>query len=152
MDRDRLTKFITTIPGGRFFRLRYITHLPVKAKFEKEGITVSKIVNVTTRTGVSYKAIMHNQPQAQIDPPTDNWDWEVKNRIKYNKNTKRRYLVIAPIKGNKNSSIYILTLKNGSVNVVSKDEIKDYIIDSYWRKETERPINNILMDNILSIY
>lgn len=156
MDSERLLKFIKNIPGGRFFRLRYISHLPVKAEYEKQGISVSKIVTVTTRTGVKYTAVaeLEYKPSYQLEMEAKNspWEWEVKNRIKFNKNTKKRYLVIAPIKGNKNKSTYILTTKDGMVNIVDKEDIRDYVIDSHWRKEPNRPINNICFDNILNVY
>lgn len=156
MDSERLLKFIKEIPGGRFFRLRYLSHLPVKACYEKEGISIMKVVNVTTRTGVKYQAVTdaeYKSPQ-QLEKETknSNWEWEIKNRIKFNTNTKKRYFVIAPIKGNKSKSTYILTNKEGNVEIIEKRDIQEMIIDSYWRKESDRPIHNICFDNILSIY
>lgn len=156
MDSERLIKFIKDIPGGRFFRLRYLTHLPVKACYEKEGISIMKVVNVTTRTGVRYTAVaeVEYKPSYQLEIEAQNspWEWEVKNKIKFNKNTRKRYLVIAPIKGNKSKSTYILTDKEGNVEFVEKKDIREMIIDSYWRKEPDRPIHHICFDNILSIY
>lgn len=156
MDSERLLKFIRNIPGGRFFRLRYISHLPIKAEYEKRGISVSKITNVTTRTGVRYAAVADVEyksiDQISKESLQSPWSWEIKDKIKFNSNTKKRYLVIAPIKGNKNKSTYILTTKDGVVNIVNKEDIRDYIIDSYWRKEPNRPVNNICFDNILNVY
>lgn len=156
MDSERLLKFIKEIPGGRFFRLRYVSHLPVKACYEKDGISIMKVVNVTTRTGVKYTSVAdveYKSPhQLEKEAKNSNWEWEIKNRIKFNTNTRKRYLVIAPINSNKSKSTYILTDKQGNVEIVEKRDIQEMIIDSYWRKEPDRPIHNICFDNILSIY
>ena len=156
MDFERLIKFIKDVPKGRFFRLRYLSHLPVKAQYEKMGISIMKIVNVTTRTGIRYAAVASVEykpiPQLERDMRTSHWEWEIKDKIKFNTNTKKRYLVIAPIKGNKSKSTYILTNKDGTVEIVERKDIQEMIIDSYWRKEPDRPIHNICFDNILSVY
>ena len=155
MTSERIYKFISQVPGGRFFRLRYISHLPVKAEFANKGISVLKIVNVTTRTGVSYGSLIKSEDTNPYNPSskeTNNWTWVKHNKIKHNSNTNKDYLVIAPVKNNKPSNTYILIDETGYTRTCNKECIKDYIIPSYWTKEPNRPIHNICMENILNIH
>ena len=57
MKTDQIIKKIKSIPGGRFFRVRYISKVKMAADAEKEGISIFKIVDTTTRTGVKYNNI-----------------------------------------------------------------------------------------------
>lgn len=155
MKTETLIKTISEIPGGRFFRVRYMSKMPVKAKYEREGVSVIKLVGITARTGVAYhkiEAVAKTLNEDYQPPKETNWTWTVKDRIKYNRNTKKQYLVIAPVsKGSNTKSQYMLSDKNGN-RIVDKEEIREYIIDSYWNKEPNRPINTIALDNVLSIH
>lgn len=150
MDRDKIINFIKDVPGGRFFRLRYTSNMPVKAKYQNQGITILKVVNITTRTGVRYSAIAEpSNEEVSSKNNTNNWVWIIPNRLKYNSNTKSQYLVTAPTKGSNAKSTYLLCDSEGCA-IRNEEEIKEYIIDSYWRKEV-RPINTININNILLI-
>lgn len=152
---NKLNKFISDIPGGRFFRLRYISHLPVKAEFEKQGFAIFKIVNITARTGVKYTNIkgveLSDKTKSGENNGMNNWEWIIPNKIKYNSNTDKEYLVIAPIKDGSNAkSTYILSTPT-ETKVCSKEDIENYIIKSHWTKENNRPINMINTENILCV-
>lgn len=154
MKTEAIIKRVSEIPAGRFFRVRYITKVKVKAEYEKQGISIFKIVDTTTRTGVKYKNIASVKSKdylVEAEPKKNNWEWVVKDRIKHNTKTGKDYLVIAPItKGCNTHTEYVLTDSNGSY-IRTKDEIKSYVIPSYWRN-TERPaVLNITLENILLV-
>ena len=82
----------------------------------------------------------------------NNWEWIIHNKIKYNTNTKKSYFVIAPIKkGSNTDRIYILSDRN-NVRVVAEDEIKDYVNDSYWSDKEKPAVQNITLENVLTIW
>lgn len=153
MKTEAIIKRVSEIPAGRFFRVRYITKVKVKAEYEKQGITIFKIVDTTTRTGIKYKniaGIALNNHADERATKTTNWEWVVKDRIKRNNKTGKDYLVIAPIgKGSNTKTEYILTDNEGSY-VVTKEEIMTYVTPSYWRSE-KPSIMNVTLENILLV-
>ena len=58
-------------------------------------------------------------------------------------------MVTAPTKGSNVKSTYLLCDSEGCA-IRNEEEIKEYIIDSYWRRDI-RPINTININNILLI-
>lgn len=153
LDKKTLMSIIEALRPGAFFRLRYMSDMPVKAEYKKQGIKVIKLVSITTRTGVHYNAIKGVTPvfYDNVEIKNSNWSWILYNKVKYNGNTEKFYLAIAPTKNNKAKTQYLLNTKDGS-KLVDKEEIQNYIIDSYWRKEPNRPVNYIALDNILAIH
>ena len=57
MKTETIVKQIQELPNGRFFRMKYLTKLPVKAEYSKQGVVILKIVETTARTGVAYNKI-----------------------------------------------------------------------------------------------
>ena len=153
MKTEKIIKKIKEIPAGRFFRVRYITKVKVKAEWEQKGISIIKIVDTTTRTGVKYKNIAGVQPNTYPDEYTQketNWEWIVKDRIKHNTNTRKDYLVIAPIGEGSNTRVqYLLTDNEGSA-IREKCEIEDFVVASYW-KEDKPAIMNVTLENVLLV-
>ena len=153
MKTEAIIKKISEIPAGRFFRVRYITKVKVKAEYEKQGITIFKIVDTTTRTGVKYKNIARVKPNDypdEYEPKKTNWEWVVKDRIKHNTNTGKDYLVIAPISRGSNTKVeYVLTDNEGSA-VRTKEEIQSYVTPSYWKND-KPSIMNVTLENILLV-
>ena len=154
MKTEAIIKKISEIPAGRFFRVRYITKVKVKAEYEKQGITIFKIVDTTTRTGVKYKNIagvkLNDYPD-EYEPKKTNWEWVVKDRVKHNTKTGKDYLVIAPISKGSNTKVeYVFTDNEGSA-VRLKEEIEGFVIPSYW-KDSEKPaVMNVTLENILLV-
>ena len=153
MKTEAIIKKISEIPAGRFFRVRYITKVKVKAEYEKQGITIFKIVDTTTRTGVKYKNIagvkLNDYPD-EYEPKKTNWEWVVKDRIKHNTNTGKDYLVIAPIgKGSNTHVEYVFTDNEGSA-IRMKEEIEEFVTKSYW-KDDKPAIMNVTLENILLV-
>ena len=154
MKTDAIIKKIKAIPGGRFFRVRYISKVKMGADALKDGITVFKIVDTTTRTGVKYNNIEGVVPTTypeDKEPKVSNWEWVVKDRIKHNTKTGKDYLVIAPIgKGAHTVTTYILTDTDGNTRVIDKDEAKMYAVASYWKDE-KPAIMNVTLENVLLV-
>ena len=155
MKTENIVKQIEEIPNGRFFRMKYLTKLPVKAEYSKQGVVILKIVETTARTGVAYnkiKSVIEKMTGKTREEKENNWEWIIHNKIKYNTNTKKSYFVIAPIKkGSNTDRIYILSERN-NVRVVAEDEIKDYVNDSYWSDKEKPAVQNITLENVLTIW
>ena len=153
MKTEAIIKKISEIPAGRFFRVRYISKVKVNAEYEKQGITIFKIVDTTTRTGVKYKNIASAKlSEYPIDytPKKTNWEWVVKDRIKHNTKTGKDYLVIAPISKGSNTKVeYVLTDNEGSA-IRLKEEIQDMVVPSYWKDE-KPVVMTVTLENILMV-
>lgn len=155
MKTENIVKQIEELPNGRFFRMKYLTKLPVKAEYSKQGVVILKIVETTARTGVAYnkiKAVIEKMTGKTKEEKENNWEWIIHNKIKYNTNTKKSYFVIAPIKkGSNTDRIYILSERN-NVRVVAEDEIRSYVNDSYWSDKEKPSVQNITLENVLTIW
>lgn len=154
MRTEKIMKLIENLPNGRFFRMKYLSEVPVKEAYRKKGVAIFKIVETTTRTGIRYekiKGVTLNESSTSRTT-SNNWEWVIKNKIKYNTNTKKNYFVIAPIKEGANTKSYYIASIEGIPEVITDGtELKEYIIDSYWTKELNRPINTISLDHVLAI-
>lgn len=160
MTHTEIKTILESIPAGRFFRMKYLSEMKVKAEFKKKGITITKVTETTTRTGVAYKNIAavieyksSHEPKRD-KPVANNWEWVSPNRIKYNSNTKKTYAVIAPIsRGNNTKSYYIVTDESGT-RTVSLDELdKSILQDSTWTQGSfPNVVRTIPFDNIIDIY
>ena len=148
-----ILKKLEEIPAGRFFRIRYISKVRIRAAYENDGWTLFKIVDTTTRTGVKYKNIkgVSSTYSDEYVPKKTNWEWVIKNRVKHNTQTNKDYLVVAPItKGNNTNVTYVLTTPEGVTNTIDKASAEIYAVPSYWKEETPT-VMNITLENILMI-
>ena len=156
MKTEAIIKKVAEIPAGRFFRVRYTTKVKLKADYEKQGYTILKIVDTTTRTGVKYQNIAGVTLENKYEdrkPKTNNWEWVVKDRIKHNTNTGKDYLVIAPISKGSNTIVsYIITNPEGVSNTIPEEDVKStYSIPSYWKTGEKPAIMNVTLENVLMI-
>lgn len=157
MKTEDIVKQIEELPNGRFFRMKYLTKLPVKAEFANEGTVIMKIVETTCRTGVAYgkikSVIVKLSGKGREDSAkTNNWEWTVHNKIKFNNQTKKSYFVVAPIKKGANTTKTYILSQRDVVRIVGEDEIKDYVRDSYWTEKEHPAVMNITLENILTIW
>lgn len=156
MKTEAIIKRVSEIPAGRFFRVRYTTKVKLKAEYEKQGYSILKIVDTTTRTGVKYKNIagvkLNDYPD-EYEPKKTNWEWVVKDRIKHNTKTGKDYLVIAPIsKGSNTVKSYVLTTPEGVSNTIPECDVKNtYTVPSYWKDGDKPAVMNITLENILLV-
>jgi hypothetical protein len=155
MKPEKILEAIKAIPGGRFFRVRYMTKVKMNAESVKNGITVIKIVDTTTRTGVKYKniagVVLNEYPDSYV-PKVSNWEWVIPQRVKHNSKTGKDYLVIAPIaKGHNTHVSYVLTDGDGNSRVITKEEAKEYSVASYWKDGDKPAIMNVTLENVLMV-
>jgi hypothetical protein len=156
MKTEAIIKRVSEIPAGRFFRVRYTTKVKLKAEYEKQGYSILKIVDTTTRTGVKYKNIagvkLNDYPD-EYEPKKTNWEWVVKDRIKHNTNTGKDYLVVAPISNGSNTVVsYVLTTPEGVSNTIPQCDVKStYSVPSYWKNGDKPVIMNITLENVLMV-
>lgn len=138
--------------GGQFARIRYMSSVPVNAAYKRQGYTLQKMTDTTTRTGVYYPNIAG---VVLSDGPAkaNNFEWVVPNRIKRHKDTGKLYAVVAPIsKGNNTKSTFILTDPTGATRSITREEAEEYTIPSYWNKSGDGPkMMNIELGNIKHI-
>lgn len=154
MKTEAIIKRVSEIPAGRFFRVRYTTKVKLKAEYEKQGYSILKIVDTTTRTGVKYSSLIdkHNLNEYPAEEKTNNWEWVVRNRIKHNAKTGKDYLVIAPISRGANTvTTYVLTDNEGNSRVVDKEEVRLYTVASYWKDGEKPTIMNVTLENVLLV-
>ena len=155
MKTEKLLEAIKAIPGGRFFRVRYMTKVKMTAEAINDGITIMKIVDTTTRTGVKYRNIAGVIPNEYPDsyvPKETNWEWVIPQRVKHNSKTGKDYLVIAPIaKGHNTHVSYVLTDGDGKSYIIDKDTAKKYSVASYWKDGEKPAIMNVTLENVLMV-
>lgn len=152
MKIDQMLKEIEKIPAGQFFRVRYVAHPTIKAAYRKEGISIIKIVDITSRTGVSYGSVMDpaNFKDNTEVVKENNWEWKIPNKVKFNTHTMRAHLVLAPIsKGSHAKATYVLSSREGTM-IIDEEQAREYIIDSYFKKEPGKVIT-VGLDNILCL-
>ena len=54
---DNPAEAIAAIPNGRFFKIGYITELPLKAESKRADYKIYKYTSRITRTGVAYNKL-----------------------------------------------------------------------------------------------
>lgn len=137
---------ISGIRSGNFFRITYQKEVPVKASF-KGDYTVSKIVEKTVRTGISYANISGVEKVCGASTPW--WHWEEKNRIAKHNTKDSMYLTVMPIR--KGGNVRVKYMVNG-VEVSYRELYNLGIIrDSYWNEGPELKFQTINIDNIMKI-
>lgn len=158
MTYERVTDLLGSVKSGTFMRLQYTSEMPVKSACKKEGYEVKKITETTVRTGVSYKNLKAVKDSPQVTTPrVNNYVWKLRNRIKYNTNTDKHYISVAPIKhGNNTASTYFVS-KNGTIIYQTTDKTKllamfpDLFTLSATKVNPSANILTISLDNILKI-
>lgn len=143
---------ICAIPAGRFFRMRYASNVPLAAAYKRQGWTMQKVVDTTTRTGVQYGNIAGVVLKDDCPAKANSYEWIVHNRIKHNTNTGKNYIVVAPISEGSNTKVtYILTNPSGVSRPITRDEAKQYTTPSYWKDGSKPAVMTIALSNILHI-
>lgn len=158
MTYERTTDLLNSVKSGAFMRLQYTSEVPIKSAYKKEGYEVRKITETTVRTGVSYKNLKAVKDSPQVTTSrVNNYVWKLHNRIKYNTNTNKYYISVAPIKhGNNTSSRYFVS-KNGTIIYQTADKNKllakfpDLFTLSATKINSDVNIMTISLDNILKI-
>ena len=146
------------IRSGTFFRIGYITELPVKAAYAKEGWKILKRTESTVRTGVNYGSIKSviEEREGRSEAPRARRNNIVpvqKGRVYKNNDTEQMYLRIFPTKKgtNKQVSYILVTPAHSEYHFKDLDEeMREMVRDSYFN-EKSRPIATIKIDNIYKV-
>mgnify|MGYP003302226491 CR=1 FL=1 len=154
MTIESVRRIVSNIPAGRFFRIAYKTQVPIKKEY-KDEITILKITEMTTRTGVSYASVSDNYTETYENiHPYRPGRWDIFRKLKYHNKTGKYYLVVAPIKKGSNVNTYYQVNYKGVMHLVADltDMFEDYVRPSYFKKsKTGGKVINIQVDNLLSI-
>ena len=162
LNRDQIIKAAEEIKGGRIIRITYKTEVPLKAEFKKQGYIITKITETSVRFGVNYHNISKViERKANAEPKTSsnrisNYEWIIKDRVKYNKNTEKEYLVVANLPEHQNSRVkYILEGSiMGTLDMGDKIDgpYKQMVRDSYFTPSiTGGEVKTISFSNIINI-
>lgn len=121
--------------NGAFFKIRWMTELPIKASAKKMGISAYKLTEATVRKGIGYASQKSVQMKVENEGkvlthelPWGSWHPEHKGLIIQHKDKDYVRLYLGP---NKTKTSYIL---NGAI--CSYDDIKNsgYVLDSWFKK------------------
>lgn len=162
LNREQIIKVAKEIKGGRIIRITYKTELPLKAEFKKQGYVLTKIIETSVRFGVNYHNISKvierkaNMQPKDVSVKSNNYEWVIKDRVKYNKNTEKEYLVVANLPEHQNSRVkYILEgTMVGTIDMGSEIDgaYKQIIRDSYFTPSaTGGEVKTISFSNIINI-
>ena len=149
---DNPAEAIAAIPNGRFFKIGYITELPLKAEFKRADYKIYKYTSRITRTGVAYNKLKDVKENNKEWSRPAKSSWKIKNKIKTNISTGKDYIIIAPMNSGEHKYVhYKITKGNWWVaRNRLEDEFKDMVISSYFTK-SNGSVRNIDLDNIIFI-
>lgn len=162
LSREEIIGAVNSIKGGQIARVTYRKELPLKAEFKKQGYKLIKITEISVRFGVNYHNIARViERKAQVDNKeyvqrANNYEWVIKDRIKYNKNTEKEYLVVANLNNNNSTKVkYILEGTSvGTIDMGSEidEHYKHIVRNSYFTPSaTGGEVKTISLGNIITI-
>lgn len=152
MKTDKVISTLAEKPAGRLFRVRYVTPVKLYAVFDHAGVSILRVTDTTTRTGINYGNIKSVIAKEDVSDGSKSSarSWVHKNRIRYNSNTGKTYAVFYPIVAAKahTTSSFIFIGEDGKTSIRTKEEIMDYIQPAYWKTEKSNMIT-VSIENIL---
>lgn len=156
---DIICEKVSAIKNGTMARVQYKSELPVKACYKKEGISIIKMTDATVRFGVDYDHIAKVIEQRAekvatyetTTPRANNFYWIIENKVSHNTNTNKDYLRFARVNGGSHRHTLYKMIVGGDEKVVEKADIEEYVQNSYWNKHSEPEVQNICIDNVISI-
>ena len=144
-----IREIIESIPNGRFFRITYRSELPIKAEYQKKGVSSVKYVTTTSRTGVKYTNIEGVVPSE--NPSKSNYFWLVRNKIAQHLYNKTEYVQLAPIgKGSNRKTVYMIHDNDGCRNI-RENEVGKYVIPSYFSQKEAPKIIRVKLKNVIEV-
>lgn len=151
MELVNAIKLFTTVKPGTYQRLVFSTDVPVKAAYKK-NIWITKQSCSVVRFGINYRNVVKKDPvvtgKKYVKNP--NKYWILKNIIEYNKNTDKFYLNV--YKSNTKPNVTYFIYKDNTMFVTTnKEDIKEYVIDSYYNKKNDGPLFKVCLNNVLSV-
>lgn len=121
---------------GQFFKMSYISDVPVTAQAKRNGVTVMKYTTGTFRWGINYKNLRTVKIKDSMifgesvthELPWGEWDPEHKGLIINHNNKQYVRLYTSP---NKNKSTFYLNGRPIEIEDLKKLEV---VQNSYWNK------------------
>lgn len=137
MNTNLIISKIASKNKGQFFKIGYITDVPMSAKGKKEGHIVLKYTRATVRWGINFsniKAVQERRAESVVektehDLPWGTWSATHPGLVIEHKGIEYIRLYTTP---NKNRSTFYLDGRPIDVEVLKKT---GYIIPSYWNKK-----------------
>lgn len=151
---------IAKIKNGTIARISYKKEVPVKAEYKKLGYAVTKYVETSVRVGVNYHNIASVIARKAKEVITNtskksNYQWVIKNKVKYNTATEKNYVVVAILPNHANTKEkYVIELPSEAIvdSKIVPSDINEIILPSYFTKANEyREIKCIAFENIFAI-
>lgn len=155
MKLETITTIMNQIKNGTFFKVTYRTEVPLKKSYKDAGYKVVKTSSVITRTGINYKNIsgVEIKPLGDLSKPrANNYEAIIANKLYFNANTKKNYINIYPVRGNKTKSTYEFYINDIKIATRKPEEI-DFNSDMFLKKSSHGPVpmQRINVENIVSI-
>lgn len=164
LNEDLIINTVKKIGNGKIFNIGYRSEVPIKYEYKKQGLRITKFTEKCVRSGVNYSKIkevilkLSNKEYPKYKSELNNYTWIVKNKVKYNSNTNKKYLYFATLnKGSNTHTRYIIDWPSKGIFVTATD-IKDSpyrncILNSYINKKdiTIPVVQNISFENIYKI-
>lgn len=161
---ETVIETITNMENGKLFRICYESDVSLNAATKKLGtIKIKKIVEATVRTGVEYnniERIVEKKENRPADAPvrnyTNNYKWLVPNKVKYNSNTEKTYIQVAPLVSGGNKKVKYIMINGDSETFIEpkdfEETVKEYVLPSYFKKSGEAPeVMTLNCENIIRI-
>lgn len=155
MDYMNIFHRVLNLTPGSFVRISYRTSVPVKSQYKKDGYTIEKVVDETTRVGIDYHKIgpvmEMDQMGGQKTTRKSNIHWYIKKYFLINEETEDKYLAIYPmVKNSHRKETYIIKTPDTTIVTDDVDVVREFVIGSYWTRKFSFQ-KSIKVDNILKI-
>ena len=153
MNRNMMLKVLQNKNKGQWFRVAWVSDLPVKAAYKRGGTVVNKRTVTTARFGINYSNMKSVQAKVERgfelkhELPWGSWDDQYPGILINHKGQTYIRLYNSP---NKPKSEYFL---NGKP--ITKEELiqTGVVQDSYWKKNSEpTEVFTIKVENIENIF
>lgn len=162
LNREQIIEATNQVRNGTIARVTYRSDVPLKAEYKKQGYKLTKITETSARFGVDYSRISSviarraEQALEEAVKRTNNYEWVIRNKVKFNTKTEKEYLVLANFnKGHHTKTKYILEgTFVGAIDMGDTIEpaYAHLVIDSYYKKsENPGEIRTVAFDNIIRI-
>lgn len=165
---ERVMKALSEIKNGTFFRIQYLSDVPVAKKVVKEYgydpdlLRIRKVTTVTARTGVKYSNIkavaeeLENRNGKETPKRENNFYWVERNRVKYNTATGKYYLTLATVNQHGNiNTMYEVYYDGQYVHYITPEEFLlrhfDKIIQSSYFSKKKTSYYCVSFDHIIDI-
>lgn len=167
---EKILKAVDEINNGTFFRIKYNKKIGLAKKkcksngIDPDSLLIKKVVETTVRTGVKYSNIkkvieeLKNRDSSEQRNYTNNYISIKENKVKFNSNTGKYYLCVAPISKGANTKVFyrVFDLNKMDVFTFTKDEFENseyssLLLDSETKKKSECNYYQISFDNIAKI-